>query len=67
MCGEVSAQIGVMVSVPTVFRLLKQHGLTRKKIRQITLQRNMLYRAEFMAEILQYKKEQLVWVDEMGG
>ena len=67
VCDEVSAEIGVLVSVPTVCRLLKRHGLTRKKIRQIALQRKIQYRAEFMAEILQYRKEQLVWVDEMGS
>lgn len=67
VCDEVSAETGVSVSVPTVCRLLKRHGLTRKKIRQIALQRNIQFRAEFMAEILQYRKEQLVWVDEMGS
>ena len=67
ICEEVSAEMGVAVSVSTVCRLLKRHGLTRKRIRQIAIQRNIQYRGEFMAEILQYEKEQLVWVDEMGS
>lgn len=67
VCDEVLAETGVTVSIPTVCRLLKRHGLTRKKIRQVSIQRNIQYRAEFMADILQYRKEQLVWVDEMGS
>ena len=66
-CDEVSAEFGVTVSVPTVCRLLRRHGLTRKKIRQVAIQRNIQYRADFMADILQYRREQLVWVDEMGS
>ena len=65
VCEEVLTQIGILVTVPTVCCLLKWHGLTRKNIRQIALQRNMQYHAQLMADNLQYRKEQLVWVDEM--
>lgn len=35
-------------------------------MRQVALQRSAEFRAEFMTEVLQYRREQLVWVDETG-
>ena len=32
----------------------------------VALQRSSQFRADFMAEILQYRRDQLVWVDETG-
>ena len=56
---------GVAVSLSTVCRLLKKHWFTRKKMCYVTLQSSQ-FRADFMAEILQYRRDQLAWVDETG-
>ena len=32
----------------------------------VALQRSSQFRADFMAEILQYRRDQLVWIDESG-
>ena len=55
------------MSVSTICRLLHRHGLSRKKVQRIALERNLEYRSDFMAEILPYPREQLVWIDEMGS
>ena len=41
----------VDVSIPTLCRLLKRYGMTRKKIQRIALQRSSILRAEFMAHM----------------
>ena len=46
--------------------LLRCHGFTRKKIRQVALQRNTSSRASFMAQVLLYPRNFFVWVDETG-
>ena len=66
VCKAVQELSGVGVSPSTVCRLLKKHGFTRKKMRYVALQRSSQFRADFMAEILQYRRDQLVWVDETG-
>ena len=63
VCKAVEEFSGVVISSSTVCRLLKKHGFTRKKMRY---QRSSQFRAEFMAEVVQYRREQLVWVDETG-
>ncbi len=67
ICKQAEDISGVSVSGSTICRLLRRHGLTRKKIQKVALERSLQYRAEFMAEILHYPREQLVWVDEMGS
>ena len=56
----------VDVSPPTICRLLRSHGITGKKIRQVALQRSEEFRGEFMAQFSLYKREMFVWiVDQM--
>ncbi len=45
---------GVTSSVPTICKLLAKHGITRKKVKQIALQRNIEYRGAFMADVAHY-------------
>ena len=67
LCQQVQDISGLSVSVFTTCRLLRRHGLTRKKVQRIALERNLEYRSDFMAEIFPYPREQLVWIDEMGS
>lgn len=57
---------GTEVHVSTICRTLKRLGLTRQKIKQITLQRNDDKRGEFMAEMATYDPAMFLWVDETG-
>ena len=58
---------GIEISPSTVCRTLKRYGLTRKKIRQVALQRSSKLRGSFMAQCFLLKREMLVWVDETGS
>ena len=58
--------IGVEVSNATICRILRKHGFTRKKIRQVAQQRCTELRARFRAEMSFFSVDQLVWVDETG-
>lgn len=51
------------MSEPTLCRLLRRHGLTRKKIRQEAVQRCSILRGRFLAT---FCLDQLVWIDETG-
>ena len=64
ICNKVEEITGVVVSAPTVCRLLSRNGITHKKIRQVALQRCSNMRAQFIAKISFYPVHQLVWVDE---
>ncbi len=66
ICQQVLEVFGIRVSYPTVCRMIHRHGLTRKKVQQVALQRSMGYRAEFMAEALSFTVDKFVWVDETG-
>lgn len=50
----------------TVCRLLHRHGLTRKRIQQVAIQRSSIFRGEFMAEMDFFSIDKLVWLDETG-
>ena len=58
---------GVCVSEATICRVLKRHGLTRKKVRLVAQQRSLERQAEFMARVISFPREQLVYVDETGS
>lgn len=58
---------GIVTSVPTICKLLARHGLTRKKVKQIALQRNVEFRGAFMADVAHYSHDMFVWVDETGS
>ncbi len=66
VCQKVNNITGVQVSASTVCRILHNHGLTRKKVQQVVLQRCAQYRGDYMAEVLPYDLSHFVWVDESG-
>ena len=66
VCHKVAEITDIHVSTTTVCCVLHKHGLTRKKIQQISLQRCSEYRGDFMAEVHLYNTAQYVWVDETG-
>ena len=66
LCSQVKERSGVNVCESTICKLLHRHGFTRKKIRQVALQRSVSLRGEFIAQVLLYKKEMFVWMDETG-
>ena len=66
LCQHITNTTGVIVSEPTICRILRKHGLTRKKIRQVAVQRCSVMRGQFMAEMSLFSSEQLVWIDETG-
>ena len=66
ICNKVEEVTAVIVSGPTICRLLRRNGITRKKIRQVALQRCSDIRAEFIANVSFYPVDQLIWVDETG-
>ena len=67
LCGMLYEATGVCVSETTICRVLKCHGLTRRKVRLVAQQRSLARRAEFMARVLFFPQEQLVFVDETGS
>ena len=67
LCLEVMQVFGIEISPSIVCRTLKRYGLTRKKIRQVALQRSSELRGSFMAQCFLLKREMLVWVDETGS
>ena len=66
ICQKVIDLIGIEVSLSTVCRIIHRHGLTRKKVQQVALQRSVEFREKLLAEAQLYNKEQLVWIDETG-
>lgn len=64
ICQKVIDIIGIEVSLSTACRIIHRHGLTRKKVQQVALQRPVEFREKFLAEVQLYNKEQLVWIDE---
>ena len=67
ICSKIQEVTGATVSAATVCRLLKKHGYTRKKIRQVAKQRCEELRGLFMARVLNFPREFLVWCDETGS
>ena len=62
VCEMVEDLSGILVSQATICRLLKRYGLTRKKVRQVALQRTASLRGAFIAQALMYKLDLFVWV-----
>ena len=67
VCCMIHDITGETVSPPTICRLLKRYGFSRKKIRQIALQRCESLRGAFMAQAFLFQREMLVWSDETGS
>ena len=57
----------ITVSGSTVCKVIHRNGLTRKKLIKVALQRSTDFRGAFMANVLQYPRDFLVWVDETGS
>lgn len=66
LCHLVAQSTGTCVSGSTICRLLRKHGFSRKKIQQVARQRCVIFRADYVARIMQYPKRSLVFVDETG-
>ena len=67
VCQNIVQITSIIVSPPTVCRIIHRHGMTHKKIRQVALQRSLDLRGQFMSEAMFLDVNQLVWVDEMGS
>lgn len=66
ICSEIKNITGVQLAPSSICKLLAEYGFTRKKIQHVALQRCLEYRAAFIADICNYTKEMIVWVDETG-
>ena len=64
---EVQDLYDILVSPSTLCRLLKFYGITRKKIRQVALQRCAALRGAFMSQCLFFNQEMFVFMDETGA
>ena len=64
---QVLQEHSIEVSPPTIYRLLKTYGLTRKKVQQVALQRCYILRGAFMAQCFLFHPNQFVFVDETGS
>ncbi len=64
VCHELEEAMGVP---PTICRLLRRYGITRKKIQQVALQRCYTLRGAFMAQCLLFNPDQFVFIDETGS
>ena len=67
VCQEIRDVFGLSVSPPTICRLLHSYGITRKKIRQVALQRSYSLRGAFRAQCSVFDPDTFVFVDETGS
>ncbi len=68
ICQHIHTVFNIEVSPSTICRLMKQYGITRKKIRQIASQRCDSLRGAFMAQCFVFStRSMFVWVDETGS
>ena len=67
VCQEIRDVFGLSVSPPTICRLLHLYGITRKKIRQVALQRSYSLRGAFRAQCSLFDPDTFVFVDETGS
>ena len=58
---------GVQASVSTIYRTLKRLGLTRKKLRHISIRQCDQAREQFMTEMAYLDADMIVWLDETGN
>ena len=67
ICKKVHDVYNVSVSAATICRLLRSYGFTRKKIRNVALQRSYSLRGAFMSQCFMFNVNQFVWIDETGS
>jgi transposase len=64
---EVKEITSLTVSPPTICRLFKRYGFTRKRVRQIASQRCYPLRGAYMAHCTLFRRDMFVWIDEAGS
>ena len=64
VCQLVQEVTATQISPSTICKLLAMHGLSRKKIQQVAIQRSVDYRAQFMVDVSHFASDMFVWVDE---
>ena len=64
LCQTTLALTDVSVSPSTVCRIMRRYGITRKRVRQVALQRCDALRG---AHCSPFARNQFVWVDETGS
>ena len=67
LCQEIKAIFEIIISPATLCRLLHSYGITRKKIRQVALQRSYSLRGAFRAQCSLFDPDMFVFVDETGS
>ena len=69
MCLNILNALGVAVSVPTICRLMRLYGITRKRMRYVAMQRSASLRGSFMAHCynIMFSTDKFVWIDETGS
>ena len=64
---ELLQTTGTDVSISTICNFVHKSGLTRKKLSVVALQRSDELRAQYTREVIIYKPEMLVFIDETGS
>ena len=64
---ELHEVTGTDISLSTICRTIKRLGFSRKKLRQVALQRSEEKRIEFLEEMAYIDADMLVWLDETGS
>ena len=64
VCKQILSITNITVAPSTICRLLRRYGITRKRVRQVALQRNDVFRGTFMAHCSLFSRDKLVWLDE---
>ena len=59
--------MGTEVHVSTICRFLNKSRFTRKKMRQVAIQRSEELRAKYFAEVALYDSSMLIFIDETGS
>ena len=67
VCEEISETLYISISPSSICRLLKACGITRKKIRQVALQRCDALRGAYTTQCLMFHPDMFVFVDETGS
>ena len=67
LCQTIQDVTSLSASQSTICRLLHRYGFTRKKVKQVALQRCYTLRGAFMAHCSLFSRDQVIWVDETGS
>ena len=64
---EIRESLYISISPSSIYHLLKACGITRKKIRQVALQRCDALRGAYITQCLMFRPDMFVFVDESGS